>query len=194
MVPIVVYLCTRNPSVLDMELFNVDFLVSHLCLQPHPEGGFYRRTYLSGNTIGASSTDRPIGSAILYILPSGQVSKLHRIDADEMWHHYVGDQLVIVEVSDDGEVKQTMLGKDIAAGATPQHLVKAGVWFGAYVPPGSRGALVGCTVQPAFLFDTFQLATRDQIIPIICSSDLPLVEKLLYLIPPSCPDPFLLGS
>ena len=164
---------------LDMDPLNVDFIVSHLNLQPHPEGGFYRRTYASERTVLDSSTARYLSSAIYYLLTGGQVSKLHRIDADEMWHHYIGDRLVVVEITSDGDVKETTLGKDLACGEVPQYCVKAGVWFGAYIPHGSRGALVGCTVNPAFRFDTFQLATRDQIIPLISPSDLPLVEKLL---------------
>jgi len=162
-----------------MELFNVNWIVSHLNLQAHPEGGFYRRTYATRETVDSHPYGRAIASAIFYLLPHGQVSKLHRIDADEMWHHYVGDRLVVVEVNEDGQVKETALGTNLAAGETPQYLVRAGTWFGSYIPENSRGALVGCTVHPAFLFDTFQLAQRDQIIPKVSSQDLPIVEKLL---------------
>ena len=162
-----------------MRSFDVEWTVSHLQLDEHPEGGFYRRTYASELTMDGTPPGRAIGSAILYLLPRGQVSRLHRIDADEMWHHYDGDQLTVVEIKENGMVKQTVLGKNLAVGETPQYVVKSGTWFGAFIPEGSRGALVGCTVHPEFLFDTFQLANRDQILPLIAPSDHPVVEKLL---------------
>lgn len=45
-------------------------------------------------------------------------------------------------------------GKHIA----PQLLIKAGKWFAAEVVGANRYSLIGCTVFPAFDFNSFELA------------------------------------
>lgn len=123
----------------------MDALLHDLRLAPHPEGGFFRETYRS-----AAST------AIFYLLPRGQVSRLHRIHADEVWHFYRGDPLEVVELQPGGPARITRL-----SAASPQHVVTAGTWFGARPAHGSAWSLVGCTVAPAFEFSKFELGARD---------------------------------
>lgn len=162
-----------------MTFTDKDSIISILELKRHPEGGYYRQTYASERMMHDTPRMRSLASAIVYVLVEGEVSRLHRIDADEMWHHYDGDELVIVEVGDNGKVTSTFLGKDIRRGEQVQHVVKAGVWFGAYVPDGSRGALVGCTVHPAFLTESFEIADREHILSLIDPLYVPIVNKLL---------------
>ncbi len=132
---------------------NVDEVIRTHDLLPHPEGGWYHRTYRSTATV--PGTDRSISTAILYLLANGQRSHLHRIDADEIWHFHRGDPLDIVELRPDGPALVTRLSAD-----HPQHVVPADTWFGAQLAPGSGYALVGCTVSPGFVFEGFELADR----------------------------------
>lgn len=139
----------------------VEELVRDLRLLPHPEGGFYRETYRAPASVDGG---RAAATMIYFLLPAGQVSRLHRIDADEGWHHYLGGALEIYELdeADPGATALvTRLGKDLSRGEVPQHLVPAGRWFGAAPAAGSPYALVGCTVAPAFEFARFELAARD---------------------------------
>jgi hypothetical protein len=143
---------TTLPAVAD--------LVRELGLQPHPEGGFYRETYRAAPGVGGG---RAASTMIYFLLPAGHVSRLHRIDADEGWHHYLGGTLEIFELdpaAPGAGVQTTRLGKELARGEVPQHLVPAGRWFGAAPADGSPYALVGCTVAPGFEFATFELGTR----------------------------------
>lgn len=39
--------------------------------------------------------DRPISTAIYFLLPSGSVSHLHRIPSAETWHFYLGEPLTV---------------------------------------------------------------------------------------------------
>lgn len=128
-------------------------LVAELQLAPHPEGGFYRETYRATATL--PGTQRSVCTAILYLLGEGQRSRLHRIDADELWHFYRGDPLEVIELVPGAGVRVTTLCE-----AHPQHVVKAGTWFGSRPAPGSRFALVGCTVSPGFEFAHFELGER----------------------------------
>lgn len=143
-----------------------DDLVASLGLQPHPEGGFYRETYRAGEVIpnaglpGRFHGQRSHSTAIYYLLPAGERSKLHRIKSDEVWHFYEGDTLTIVALSPEGQLIETALGRDFARGEVPQHVVPAGYWFGALPAQGSAFTLAGCTVAPGFDFADFELADR----------------------------------
>ncbi len=126
-------------------------LIAALDLAPHPEGGWYRRTWIAD----AAGDERPGGSAIYYLLLEGEVSAPHRIDATELWHFYAGDPLELILERADGTREVLIVGSDVAAGQSPQVVVEPGVWQSAR-PLGSF-ALVGATVTPAFLFEGFEL-------------------------------------
>jgi uncharacterized protein len=128
-------------------------LVEQLALRPHPEGGWYRRTFTHPDV---RDDGRPLGSAIVYLLAGGERSHWHRIDAVELWHWYSGDPLVL-QLSPDGTLVRTrILGPDPLDGHEQQVIVPAGTWQAAR----SLGthSLVGCTVTPAFVDEGFEMA------------------------------------
>ncbi len=126
-------------------------LIASLDLVPHPEGGWYRRTWVAA----AEDGERPGGSAIYYLLLEGEVSAPHRIDATELWHFYAGDPLELTLQRPDGAQRVQVLGPDIASGQLPQAVVEPGVWQSAR--PLGRFTLIGATVTPAFRFEGFEL-------------------------------------
>jgi hypothetical protein len=126
-------------------------LIAALGLEPHPEGGWYRRTWAAEAPAGT----RPAGSAIYYLLLAGEVSAPHRIDATEIWHFYDGDPLELTRERSDGRRDVRVLGRKVASGQALQVVVDAGVWQSAR--PLGRFALVGATVTPAFSFEGFEL-------------------------------------
>ncbi len=123
-----------------------------LGLDTHPEGGHFRETFRDE----AGDDGRARKTAIYYLLPAGEVSAWHKVDAVEMWHWYAGAPLAL-SISEHGEAPQLCrLGANLAAGERPQAVVPAGAWQSAR----SLGAwsLVGCTVAPGFEFAGFELA------------------------------------
>ena len=126
-------------------------LIESLGLVPHPEGGWYRRTWEAPSHAG----ERPAASAIYYLLLEGEESAPHRIDATELWHFYDGDPLELSREASGGAPDVVILGRDVAAGQRPQAMVEAGVW--QWARPLGRYTLVGATVTPAFTFDGFEL-------------------------------------
>jgi hypothetical protein len=126
-------------------------IIEVLGLAPHPEGGWYRRTWEAPAKVG----ERPAASAIYYLLLEGEVSAPHRIDAAEVWHFYDGDPLELVREPSGGPAEVIILGRDVSAGQRPQAVVEAGVW--QWARPLGRYALVGATVTPAFTFEGFEL-------------------------------------
>ena len=133
---------------------NAKTRIDSLALLRHPEGGWFRETYRSQATIDGQ---RAVSTAIYFLLEAGEVSHLHRIDSDELWHHYEGACLRI-HVFDEQGYRPIVLGPLSTPGATPQCWVAAGAWFGAEVIDPQGYALVGCTVAPGFEFSTFELA------------------------------------
>ena len=135
---------------------SVEELVAHLRLEPHPEGGYFRRTFTHHDI---DHNGRALGSAIVYLLGAPDRSHWHRIDAVELWLFHAGDPLVLQLSPDGRRVRTRILGPDPLDGHEPQVIVPAGTWQAAR----SLGAwsLVGCTVTPAFVADGFELAPPD---------------------------------
>jgi predicted cupin superfamily sugar epimerase len=129
-----------------------DEIIATLRMRPHPEGGHYIETWRHHQPGGG----RGAGTAIYYLLQSGERSHWHRVDAAEIWHWYAGAPLELSLSTDGVVVDMMVLGNDLASGARPQILVPAGVWQSA----ASAGpwSLVGCTVSPAFEFSGFEMA------------------------------------
>ncbi|CAK7030410.1 MAG: hypothetical protein DESF_01275 [Desulfovibrio sp.] len=141
-------------------------IIDHLVLAPHPEGGYYRRTFCSGHTLAAQDMPcgfdrpRPVSTAILFLLRAGQYSRLHRIRQDELWHFHLGGPLRLAWIDREGQPHETLVGPDILNGQALQWAVPGGCWFGATPAPGSAYSLVGCTVAPGFDFSDLCLGSR----------------------------------
>ncbi len=127
-----------------------------LDLALHPEGGFYRETFRDPRESGG----RAASTAIYYLLPAGQVSAWHRVDAAEVWHWHAGAPLEL-SLYDDGRRTVLRLGADLSSGERPQGIVPAGVWQSA--KSLGEWTLVGCTVAPGFEFARFELAAPGEI-------------------------------
>lgn len=136
----------RDPSVTAAQV------IAALGLQPHPEGGHYREIWRDTPADGS----RGAGTAIYFLLASGEVSHWHRVDAAEAWHWYAGGALAL-SISMDGEATEMRhLGPDLSRGEQPFALVPKGCWQGARTL--GDWTLVGCTVSPAFRFAGFEMA------------------------------------
>ncbi len=131
---------------------NVDDVIATLGLAPHPEGGFYRETYRHIPEDGG----RGDVTVIYFLLKAGERSAWHRIDATEVWLHHAGSPLLLDIWQEDAKIQSLTLGTDFSAGDAAQGIVPPHAWQSAQ----SLGdwTLVSCTVAPAFLFETFEMA------------------------------------
>ena len=137
-----------------------DDIIRHLGLAPHPEGGWYRQTWVAEAPEGT----RAAGTAIYYLLAAGQVSAWHRIDSAEIWHFYAGAPLTLyVSESEAGPYQTHRLGPALNKGEAPQQIVPKDHWQAAETT--GDWTLVGCTVSPGFRFDGFELAPPGFTIP-----------------------------
>jgi hypothetical protein len=133
------------------DALSAEDVARRLDLSPHPEGGYYRETFRDPRRVEG----RAVSTAIYYLLPAGQVSAWHRVDAAEIWHYHAGAPLEL-SLWDAGRRLVLRLGADLPGGERPQGIAPAGVWQSAR----SLGAwtLVGCTVAPGFEFAHFEMA------------------------------------
>ena len=155
------YARTPRGTLRDVELIEL------LGLSPHPEGGWYRETYRAARTL--PGTQRSVCTAILYLLAAGQRSRLHRIDADELWHFHRGDPLHVIELVPGAPARVHVLSAE-----QPQVVIPAGTWFGAMPGPASRWTLCGCTVSPGFEFSSFELGDTEALL-----LEYPLARELI---------------
>jgi len=138
-----------------------------LGLQPHPrEGGWYVRTWESAEYVSLPryTGKRRTSTAIYYLLEPGTFSEMHVLQSDEIFHHYLGGAVEMLQLFEDGSSTVTVIGKDIAAGEVPQHVVPRGVWQGSRLLKSEGWALLGCTVSPGFEFQDYANASAAELI------------------------------
>lgn len=145
-------------------------IIRALNLQPLTmEGGLYRETYRSSETIPAGALPeryaretKPFGTAIFYLLTGhpDSFSALHRLPTDETYHFYLGDPLDLTLLYPDGSAAHVRLGQDLLNGQQVQFTIPRGVWQGSRIAPGGRFSLLGTTMAPGFTPADFEAGSR----------------------------------
>lgn len=136
-------------------------LVTDLGLEPHPEGGWYRRTWRTGSAAVPEgfAGPRAFATGIYFLLHPGEVSRWHRLRSDELWLWHRGSPLTLRLGGSDAAPEEAVvvtMGPDVEYGQQPQFLVPGGVWQTAQ-PAGDEPVLVSCVVAPGFDFEDFEL-------------------------------------
>ena len=153
-----------------MNINEVHNWVSKLGLTPHPEGGYYKRTFESDEKITDKELSvtfeghRKLYTSIYFLLTSDDVSHFHRLKSDELWYFHAGSPLTIHVIDENGEYQESKLGLNLEKGEVPQILVKKNSIFGSSVMEEETFSLVGCMVSPGFEFRDFELFTQDELI------------------------------
>ena len=139
--------------------------IEQLALEPHPEGGYYKRIYESQLSITTASGKRPSATSIHYLLEASDYSAWHRIKSDELWYFHEGTPLLIRWILPTGQLVQTILGESQLMVCVP-----ANVWFCAE-PATSTAAsnatpysLVSCVVTPGFDFADFEMGDAEDLV------------------------------
>lgn len=139
--------------------------IKKLGLKKHPEGGYYREVYRSGEKIlsghlpGRYKSNRNFSTSIYFLLEGKQFSAFHLLQSDELWHFYDGSDVIIYVMDKKGRLSIKKLGK--AKGAQFQIVIEKHSWFAAELKDKKSFSLFGCTVSPGFDFEDFELAERE---------------------------------
>lgn len=145
-------------------------LIEKFNLMPHVEGGWYKETYRSAESIEPIGLPerfegrRSFSAAIYFMLEQGNFSAFHRIKGDECWHFYAGARLDLYVIHPDGRLEEVHIGNHIDQGEVFQYVVPGGCWFASRPATDSAYCFVGCTTAPGFDFGDFELAKADELI------------------------------
>lgn len=140
------------------------YYIEKLQLQPHPEGGYFKEVYRSGEIIEAEHLpiryrgQRAFSTSIYFMLEGTQKSLFHKLKSDEIWHYYDGSSVKIHLIDIDGNLSEKILGNDLNSDEQFQVIILKGNWFAAEIIDKKSFAFFGCTVSPGFDFNDFDLA------------------------------------
>ena len=147
-----------------------------LSLVPHPEGGWYRRTYESRESVSLQRGERACSSSILYFLKINERSCLHQLKSDEIWYFHWGSPVRIHQFN-SGKYTQVVLVTDFDLQNKPLHILSAGTVFGAECMGQGSGSLISCMVSPGYEDEDFSWAQIDQLLRIY-PEQRSIIEKL----------------
>ena len=100
-----------------------DDVIAHLELKPHAEGGWFRETFRDAE----GHEGRAHSTAILFLLKAGEVSRWHRVDADEVFH-WVRRGAARAQGLGRRDAARTPARIHLLAGEHPHGLVPANAW------------------------------------------------------------------
>jgi len=106
-------------------------VITGLGLEPHLEGGYYRRTYQSDQQplIATARGERYRLTSIYYLLTQDSpVGHFHLNQSDILHFYHLGDAIQYALIFPDGTLETAVMGNDIAAGHCLQLHVPGGVW------------------------------------------------------------------
>lgn len=140
-----------------------------LNLESHPEGGYFKEIYRSGEIILPEGLPerfrkgRAVATSIYFLLDGKQVSNFHKLKSDEIWHFYDGCGVKIFVIDNDGNLSEFVLGKNIENREMLQVVIENNHWFAAELIDKHSYCLAGCSVAPGFDFEDFELAEREKL-------------------------------
>ena len=154
-----------------MKKLNAEDVIKILDLKPLiGEGGFYRQNIKSDETFLKGSLDgrkgeRPYHTGIYYLVTDKAFSKMHKLTSDEVFHFYMGDPCIQLQLYSDGSSDIFTLGNDIINNEIPQLLCKRGVWQGTMKLEGAYGwSLLGTTMGPGYSDNDFEVCPMEKLI------------------------------
>lgn len=138
-------------------------LIAALRLEPHVEGGYYRRSYESGAHTAVSGSRRPLMTSIYYLLTRRQpLGRMHRNRADIVHYFQLGDPLEYWLLHDNGRLERRVLGSRLHRGERLQLTVPGGTWKASRLLAGPAGyGLISEAVAPGFDYADMELGDAD---------------------------------
>ncbi|MDG4864864.1 cupin domain-containing protein [Streptomyces sp. T-3] len=135
---------------------------AELQLEPHPEGGYFRRIYSSAQSIVLPYGERASATSIHYLLTAEQPrGRLHRNRSDILHFLLDGGPIEYVTVAADGVLTRVLLGAEHARFL----VVPGGVWKASQLVGDARQGLVAEVVTPGFDYADHEFATAADVAP-----------------------------
>jgi predicted cupin superfamily sugar epimerase len=128
-----------------------------LGLEPNQTCGYVRNSYTSPIGLAAGSlnppfeAERPVGSALYFLVTPDAPVRLHRIQNDQLYHYYLGDPLELILLRPDHAVERVIIGPDIVQGQHLQFPIPGGTFHTARLLGDGDWFLGGSTEWPGVI-------------------------------------------
>jgi predicted cupin superfamily sugar epimerase len=132
----------------ESEFLSADKVRELLQLEANQTCGFVRVSYVGAQKL---SPERPVGSALYFMVTPQAPVRLHRIRNDQLYHYYKGDPLELLLLKLDGSSEKVIVGPDLAAGQHVQFFIPGGTFHTARVIGERRWFLGGSTEWPGVI-------------------------------------------
>lgn len=146
---------------------NAQAVISALELEPHVEGGYFRRTFQADQRpmLETERGERYLMTSIYYLLTEqSPIGRFHFNESDILHFFHAGDALEYTLIFADGSLQTLVMGSDILAGQLLQMHVPGGIWKASRLLDGSNGfGLISEVVSPGFDFADMQMGHRQKL-------------------------------
>ena len=133
--------------------------ISKLELEPHPEGGYFKRIYTSTATHLGVTGERPLATSIYYLLDQAEPRGfLHRNRSDILHFFLDGGPVEYLLLDADGELRRVRLGNGAEDGRFL--IVPGSCWKASQLIEGASHALVAEVVTPGFDYADHQFCSE----------------------------------
>jgi len=123
--------------------------IARLGLEPHPEGGYFRRVYTDARTLATPAGERAAASSIHYLLDRrSPVGRLHRNRSLILHYLQHGGPVDYWLLDAAGALQRVTLGFEPGQALLLE--VPGGVWKASRLQPQAEHALLSEVVLPGF--------------------------------------------
>lgn len=140
-------------------------IIEYLNLDPHPEGGYFKRTYESDvlASVGPQGAKRKLLTCIYYLLTKDSpIGHLHKNRSEIVHFFQKGAPINYTLVSPEGDLSETILGPSIDRGQQLQLIVPPGWWKASELVSGDYG-LISEAVSPGFEEEDMRFITKSEV-------------------------------
>lgn len=133
---------------------SAEAIASLLGLQPNATCGSVRVTYTNSCMVPAGALpppfagERPLGSALYFLVQPHAPVHPHRIRNDQLYHYYLGEPLEVFMLHDGGKTERVVVGPDLANGQQVQLFIPGHTFHTARVLDAGGWFLGGSTEWP----------------------------------------------
>ena len=156
----------------DLNLTNIPSaqeLIEQLNLEPHIEGGYFRRTFQADhrNKIATEYGDRYSLTSIYYLLTADSpIGHWHLNKSDILHFYHLGSPVTYFLITPSGDLQTVILGPDPSLGHQLQMAVKGGTWKASTILTSDsdltgRYGLISEAVAPGFDYRDMTLADEE---------------------------------
>jgi len=138
----------------------VNPLIAELGLAPNVEGGFYRQTWESPDSIEMPYGSRPLANTIYYLLTEDSpIGHFHSNRSDITHFFHSGGPITYILISPRGSVRRIVLGLDHDLGERLSFTCPGGWWKSSHIGDGCSHGLVSEITVPGFRTDDHRMLT-----------------------------------